>query len=79
MAGHSTKRHSINQTSKPEHKTNTTCNIYKYDSFTGRISCRQQRLRSNCADAEADLNFRRAHMSADTFSHVVAPEEGQIE
>ena len=45
--------------------------------FTGRIfnsqgckvsSCEQRRLRSDCADAQADLSLRWAHTSDGTFS-----------
>ena len=32
-------------------------------------SCGQRRLWSDCADAQADLSLRWAHMSEDTFSH----------
>ena len=50
--------------------------------FTGRIldspgckgckvsSHEQLRLRSDCADAQADLSLRWAHISEGTFSHV---------
>ena len=49
--------------------------------FTGHIldregckvsSCRQRRLWSDCADAQADLSFRWAHISEVPLSHVVA-------
>ena len=35
-------------------------------------SCRQWRLWSDCADAQADLSHRCAHMSEGKFSHVEA-------
>ena len=35
-------------------------------------SCGQRRLRSDCADAQADLSLRWRHMSEDTVSHVAA-------
>ena len=49
--------------------------------FTGRIlerqgynvcSCEQRRLRSDCADAQADLSLRWLHVSEGTFSHFAA-------
>ena len=33
--------------------------------------CAQRRFRSDCANAQADLNLRYAHMSGGTFSNVV--------
>ena len=34
-------------------------------------SCGQRRLKSDCADAQADLSLRWAHMREGTFTHVV--------
>ena len=35
-------------------------------------SCVQRRLLSDCADAQADLSLRWAHISEGTFSHLAA-------
>ena len=63
-----------------------TCNSedrYTFRIFSGRrldiqwckVSSRgQRRLRSDCANAQADLSPRWAHMSEGTFSHVVPHE-----
>ena len=47
--------------------------------FTGRIqeiqgcqvsSCRERRLKSDCADAQSDLSLRLAHISGGTLSDI---------
>ena len=35
-------------------------------------SCGQRRLKSDCADAQADLTLRWAHMLEDRFSDITA-------
>ena len=47
--------------------------VLKKLCILGYAKCAQRRFRSACANAQADLNLRWAHMSEDTFSDVVAP------
>ena len=51
---------------------NIQINLRVLDSQGCKVSsCAQRRLKSVCADAQADLSRRWAHMSEGTFSHVV--------